>query len=53
MEILEKTLQVTHEWALDNGTPTYYNSNILGRYYRKDYFKYDETNSSIDSTDTN
>ena len=38
--------------ALDNGTPTYYNSNILGRYYRKDYFKYDETNSGIDSTDT-
>ena len=27
--------------ALDNGTPTYYNSNILGRYYRKDYFTYD------------
>ena len=24
--------------ALDNGTPAYYNSNILGRYYRKDYF---------------
>ena len=23
--------------ALDNGTPAYYNSNILGRYYRKDY----------------
>jgi len=27
--------------ALDNGTPAYYNSNILGRYYRKDYFTYD------------
>ena len=25
--------------ALDNGEPAYYNSNILGRYYRKDYFK--------------
>ena len=25
--------------ALDDGTPLYYNSNILGRYYRKDYFK--------------
>lgn len=37
--------------ALDNGTPVYYNSNILGRYYRKDYFDYDKTNSSIDSTD--
>jgi|TARA_R100000482_G_scaffold33558_1_gene10994 hypothetical protein len=24
--------------ALDSGTPAYYNSNILGRYYRKDYF---------------
>ena len=25
--------------ALDDGTPLYYNSHILGRYYRKDYFK--------------
>ena len=24
--------------ALDNGEPAFYNSNILGRYYRKDYF---------------
>ena len=24
--------------ALDNGEPAYYNSNVLGRYYRKDYF---------------
>jgi len=24
--------------SLDNGTPTYYNSNILSRYFRKDYF---------------
>ena len=24
--------------ALSDGTPAYYNSNILGRYYRKDYF---------------
>ncbi len=24
--------------ALDNGEPAYYNSNILGRYYKKDYF---------------
>ena len=23
--------------ALDDGTPMYYNSNILGRYMRKDY----------------
>ena len=25
--------------TLSDGTPAYYNSNILGRYYRKDYFK--------------
>ena len=25
--------------SLTDGTPAYYNSNILGRYYRKDYFK--------------
>ena len=24
--------------SLDNGDPKYYNSNILGRYYKKDYF---------------
>ena len=24
--------------SLDNGEPAYYNSNVLGRYYRKDYF---------------
>jgi len=27
--------------SLDDGTPAYYNSNVLGRYYRKDYFTYD------------
>lgn len=27
--------------ALDNGDPAYYNSNVLGRYYRKDYFDYE------------
>ena len=27
--------------SLDNGEPAYYNSNILGRYYRKDYFNAD------------
>ena len=32
---LNNVLQET----LDDGTPKYYNSNILGRYYRKDYFK--------------
>ena len=31
--------------SLTDGTPAFYNSNILGRYYRKDYFDYDETNS--------
>ena len=29
---------------LTDGTPAFYNSNILGRYYRKDYFDYDEKN---------
>ena len=24
--------------SLDTGEPAYYNSNVLGRYYRKDYF---------------
>ena len=27
---------------LDDGSPAYYNSNILGRYYRKDYFEEDD-----------
>lgn len=27
--------------SLTEGTPAYYNSNILGRYYRKDYFETD------------
>ena len=26
--------------SLEDGTPSFYNSNILGRYYRKDYFDY-------------
>ena len=34
--------------ALDNGMPTYYNSNILGRYYRKDYFDFGN-NSGTDA----
>jgi len=25
--------------SLDDGTPSWYNSNILSRYYRKDYFQ--------------
>ena len=27
---------------LNDGSPAYYNSNILGRYYRKDYFEEDD-----------
>ena len=27
---------------LDDGSPAYYNNNILGRYYRKDYFEEDD-----------
>ena len=34
--------------ALDDGTPKYYNSNILGRYMRKDYGNF-ETNTSKNS----
>ena len=34
--------------ALDDGTPKYYNSNILGRYMRKDYGNF-ETNTSENS----
>ena len=26
------------EYSLEDGSPKYYNSNILGRYYKKDYF---------------
>ena len=26
--------------SLDNGVPRYYNSNILSRYFRKDYYEY-------------
>tara|TARA_B100001250_G_scaffold10871_1_gene9428 strand:- start:947 stop:1411 length:465 start_codon:yes stop_codon:yes gene_type:complete len=35
--------------ALTDGTPAYYNSNILGRYYRKDYFDF-RNDSSVDSS---
>ena len=34
--------------ALDDGTPKYYNSNILGRYMRKDYGNF-ETNANENS----
>jgi hypothetical protein len=35
--------------SLTDGTPAFYNSNILGRYYRKDYFQYDETTDESDT----
>ena len=28
--------------ALEDGTPAYYNSNILGRYMKKDYWEGDD-----------
>ena len=34
---------------LTDGTPAFYNSNILGRYYRKDYFDF-TNDTSTDST---
>ena len=34
--------------SLDDGTPMYYNSNILGRYMKKDYGNF-ERNSETDS----
>ena len=34
--------------SLTDGTPAYYNSNVLGRYYRKDYFDF----SNIDGINT-
>jgi hypothetical protein len=34
--------------SLDDGTPAYYNSNILGRYMRKDYGNFGK--DSPDST---
>ena len=40
--------------ALTDGTPVFYNSNVLGRYYRKDYFPYDKNDNTITaSTDSN
>ena len=32
--------------SLTDGTPAFYNSNVLGRYYRKDYFDYDSTKTT-------
>jgi hypothetical protein len=34
--------------SLTDGTPAYYNSNILGRYYRKDYFESPTENCEVD-----
>ena len=33
--------------SLDNGIPAYYNSNILGRYMRKDYGNFGKSSSDI------
>ncbi len=33
--------------ALDSGTPAYYNSNILSRYFRKDYFNATSTQENL------
>ena len=35
----EKEYNLFYFESLDDGTPAYYNSNVLGRYYRKDYFE--------------
>jgi hypothetical protein len=34
--------------SLTEGIPAYYNSNILGRYYRKDYFESPTENCEVD-----
>ena len=39
--------------SLTDGTPAFYNSNVLGRYYRKDYFDYDQTNVCSDGSSHN
>ena len=33
--------------ALDDGTPAFYNSNILGRYMKKDYGQFGKNNTNI------
>jgi hypothetical protein len=33
--------------ALDNGTPAYYNSNVMNRYFRKDYFNATSTQENL------
>jgi hypothetical protein len=33
--------------SLDNGFPAYYNSNILSRYFRKDYFNEDSCQENV------
>ena len=46
----EETRQLFHNnvltEALDDGTPLFYNSNILGRYMRKDYFRCDKSSDN-------
>lgn len=33
--------------SLDNGVPRYYNSNILSRYFRKDYYESDSNETNV------
>lgn len=33
--------------SLDNGVPKYYNSNILSRYFRKDYYESDSNEKNV------
>jgi len=33
--------------SLDNGTPKYYNSNILSRYFRKDYYEFNSNAQTL------
>ena len=35
--------------SLTDGTPAFYNSNILGRYYRKDYFELPTPKAEVDA----
>lgn len=37
--------------SLDNGTPMYYNSNILSRYFRKDYYESNSIEINVPESD--
>jgi len=36
--------------SLDNGIPMYYNSNVLGRYFRKDYYEQNSIKTNVSSS---